>query len=550
MAWLKGSTDVAHFDEDMYNLLTGAIAAGQRGSGQSGNGAQVAGDDAWTGLDATTRVIRSKKTEKPWTLPIACWRGMPRFGLRENPGALDVQIGKPTFSGAYNGATARVYYLVYVSTANSSPGDLTGLVVTYTIINADTGATVTGATTVSGWSGASDTKLLANQVSLTLTLQAGETITASKINWVRGYSTTYPQGVDYRPECAKIDSAQAIVISDTEDGENDYTLNTDYKLVQQADAYPLASVLSTNYCGTDWGGTGVFSGIEWQDAASPPDAGDTYYIVDCNTFAGYLHLHYTGVFVYLITWEFWDGTALKGRFMSSSRLTDVVPAYAYNTPPYAPAAQLFSGTPGAAVYINYWISVKEDKIVLVLRGDPGNGGYLQCITFQRATPLSARETEPWVVVSPASHGRVVHLQTGTFTLDYPYWGMTLFGASSAHPYARNITFQTAGDPASAGDLVYLTGFSSTLPQTLDTVWPLLPILTAHRFGGKDTGGSYTSMNSATGLRSTLRGVWLVPTAGWASLDELVDGGDTYLLLSLQMGLANLNELKYLAVLEE
>ena len=107
MGWLKGSSDCTDLKADLYGLLTGALAASNRGTGQAGNGVTLASGDAWSGIDATNYVIRSKDTIKPWTLPITMWRGMPRFSLWVDPTTQAITMGKPTFSGVYAGGPTR-----------------------------------------------------------------------------------------------------------------------------------------------------------------------------------------------------------------------------------------------------------------------------------------------------------------------------------------------------------------------------------------------------------------------------------------------------------
>ena len=69
--WLKGSTDFDHCGQDIFDLLSGAIASNQRSvAGQVANGAQVSGDDAWVVIDAANKILRSTATYIPWNQPL------------------------------------------------------------------------------------------------------------------------------------------------------------------------------------------------------------------------------------------------------------------------------------------------------------------------------------------------------------------------------------------------------------------------------------------------------------------------------------------------
>jgi len=542
--WLRGSSDLNNLASDIYNLLTGASSANQRGSGQNGNGSQVSGTDAWTGLDATNKVIRSKDTYTPWTLPMLLWRGIPRFALRGDPGSSNVQVGKPTFTGTYNGGTNKAVFLVWVSTANGANGSLNGTVVTYQIMNAETGATVVSATTVSGWSGTTDTKLLAQGVWLTLTLNAGESFLANTINWARGYSTTYTQGVDYFPEGAKIDTTKTLTVGTVSGGANAYTLNTDYQVVSSCDSWPLPNDLSGNYHGTDWGGIGCFSGIHWQTGGTPPNAGANYYLNACSCFAAYVHINQSGTTLRLVPIEFWDGSTQKGRFISCLGWAAATIAYdSSHTITMSP----FNGSPPGSTFINYWISVKADKIVMVLRGDPGNSGIYQAWTYQKATSLFVEEKLPWVCCAQnsGSNGmRTTHLYPTAFGYITPYWGRATFGYDTQHHDA-------VLNGALAGTTYTLNNF---LSQYLfeNQKWVLYPIYTEHQKGGYDTSGTFTNQNRSSGLKAKLRGIWASGSDNWSSLDELVDGSNTYLLVATSQGSfgASSASINNLAILEE
>lgn len=531
--WLKGSSDCNNLRQDLYDLLTGAIVAGQRGSGQVGNGAQVAAPDAWTGLDAANFIIRAPSGADwtPWTLPITCWRGMPRFTLYGTPAAGMVaapQMGKPTFSGVYNGAATRAYYHARVTTANSSPGDLTGTVVTYAVYNTDTNASLASGT-LSGWTGASDTKAIGyGSISLTLTLTGGQTFEVAAIGWYRGYSLTLTDGVDYIAEAATIDTSATLKVGNTSGSANDYTRTTDYDLAQTVDDYPAPTAMSASYWPSDRGNYGLYSGIHWKTGGTPAAVGATYYLNACSNFSGYLGIGYVSSptpsgYACFVPIEFWDATAHKGRNVGSYGATT---APVYSTA-YDARIQIFNGVITGATYVNFWISVKKDKIVIVLRGDPGNLGYIGWFTFQSATALTATEKNNWVVGS-SSWPILGPYIAYHYTLDKPQWGLTGYGSLASSPNIRAIyPAASSGQPAG---LACISSFPTCNPGNMDDKWWLYAIYVQSNYGGKDTSGNYTSSYRQTGYRFSLNGMWAIGQDNWSSLDELVDGGDTYLLV--------------------
>lgn len=557
MAWLRGSTDMANINSDLYSLLTGAIAASNRGSGQAGNGVTVPAADAWVGLDATNHMLRppttgvNAVTMKPWRLPIACWRGMPRFGWTSGtmPSPANMLIGRPTFTGVYSGGTARVYYKITVNTANTATGNLTGLSVSYTVINVATGATVTGPTAVTGWAGTSDTKLLTTGVSLTLTLNAGETIVTTA-QWFRGYSTTYPQGVDFIPEFGRLVTANTINLSTTSAGANAYTLNTDYKVVAQGDDNPNCGAVSVNYTAYDWADCGVFYGIEWQNGASPPATGATYYVVDgdlCGPAVGFATSG-SNNFLAIMAAEFWDGTNQKGKNVGNLMTAGTV-NFVCSGSPGPPGVQLFtSSTPTSSWFVNYWISVKADKLVLVLRGDPGNAGMTAVLTFQKGTALHTGDTHPWFfsLANAYSLGIYQSFMWEQHVYDKPYWGTSDFGTANS---TRDAGWGINNGQSTYGNLLNtaLTNVQAN-PEAFDRKWWLYKLYGVSNRGNKDSGGNYSAIARKGGPRMTVRGIYSLANDNFSHLDELVDGGTTYLLVQATGTMAGSDS--NLAILEE
>ncbi len=547
MGFLQGSSDVSSFRSDLYNMLTGAQAAGQRGSGQAGNGVTLSAGDRWVGLDPINFVVRSPSTDAPFAAEYALYRGAPRFAARATGTILaatpQAQIGKPTFSGAYSGVTVRAYFAAFVSTINAAPGSLASTVVTWTLVNADSGATVTSGT-ASGWTGSSDTKLLTQGVSLTLTLGGSDSFVAgtNAVMWLRAYTTTLTDGIDYFPEAAKISGT--IVVANSAGGANAYTLNTDYNLVQQVHVFPQVSATIGYFSAAlDWGGNGAGCGIHWLTSGAPPAAGANYFVpTSYSIYNGYLQVfnvanvggNYSLVGAPM---EVWDATLAAGRFVLT---TAASPKTTLNTT--VSYAQLFTGAaqPGST-FINFWISCTATKIVMVFRGDPGQSGRLVVLTLQKYSTLVSADKWPWIFVADgsvtASSGGAI-LVSSKYVYEQPYWGSPAVSMG-----VINLPFYYGPQPIGSAFQLKLAGISidasptasagAAMPRQNPNNWDLrhwlYAIYVAANLGGSNISGTFDSAK-AQALRGKLQGIFGVANDNFSSLDTLVDGSSTYLLI--------------------
>ena len=481
MTFLRGSTDAANAGSDFFLLLTGAQAAGLRGSGQGGNGAQATAD-AWTNYDNTNHIIRSTTTRKPYELNFATWRGAPRFAYGASDpgvaGGYSIFRGKPTFSGTWTGTgtQARAYLRVWVSTANGAAGSLAGAVISWEVDSVSNGTAIASGT-VSGWANATtDTKLLTNGISLTLTLNAGEVFAAgssssSAILWLRGYSTTWTQGVDYYPEAGKIDTTQTLTLSNTSSGSNNYTRATDYDLVGECDANPTPG----SYFGNGYAGPGVFHGVHWRTGGAPPAAGTNYWIVDANVFAAYAQVGFQSTTFYILPMDYWDVTNQMPRNACNGTASSL-PVGTSNG-----IAAAFTSAPTSSAYINYWISVKPTKIIILVKGDNGQGLSQERVgTFQRYTPyFAAIDKNPWAIVTQGNSTDInsQFAVTGRMIYDYPYYGHVKFTNTTA--YVWN-SFTSPSDYTAFN----LTGEIAANPNAMDGKWWLYTLLITSGRGGK------------------------------------------------------------------
>jgi hypothetical protein len=543
MAWLVGSSDIANLRADLYALLSGTMAAGTRGGGQAGNGVTVGGTDAWTALDGTNFIIRSQRTESPWTSEYGLYRGAPRFAARTTStvfqSAIQTQLGKPAFSGAYSGGTARVYLAAFVSTANGTPGSLTGTVITWTLVNADTAATVASGTT-SAWSGSTDTKLITNGISLTLTLGGSDQFVggANAVLWLRGYTTTFTQGIDYFPEAANITGG--ITVSNTSGGSNNYTGGgTDYTLVQQVHTHPIAvadaNTIAPFSAILDWGGNGCGCGIAWNAGGSPPAVGANYFIpADYSLYGAYYQVpNLVASTDYKLTgapMDAWDATLAVGRWVMTSSTT--TPKSTVNTTLFY--GRVFSGVgQPTSTFINFWISVKSDKIVIILRGDPGQSGQVTMLTLQRATALVAADKHPWLFActgsAPSTDGWFAYEVTSKYTYEQPYYGTPATTVTSLGlAMWSGLLSSNAGRTVFAG--IPTASLPIQNPNNFDLRFWLYSIYPYCLKGGSNLAGTFDVTKNA-GIRSKLQGIWVIALDNFSSLDTLADSSGNYLLFT-------------------
>lgn len=538
MTWISGNSDVGHIQQDLHDLLTGTAATNVVGSigrrsasGQQSNGGQVTGGDVWVDVDAANWVIRSQYTEKSRHGQITMYRGIPRFVIRSASMVNAVDVAKPTFSGTYNGAVAKVFYQCYVSTANSVAGNLTGTVVTYTVSNSVTNATVqTG--TITGWSGSTSTKAIGyGNISLTLTIAGGVTLDAGSLApyWYRGYSSTYTDGIDYHPDIAFAKSG-TFVVSNSSGGANNYTLTTDYLLVYSQDTYPFDQGIQS---GTD--GLGAFSGIHWVSGGTNPASGTLYYLVNFDTYPAIFQILFAAQYAAFPVYDAWDAIAHVGRNNNNAATNS---SHA--------DALLWSASQGSSVFINFWLSVKSDKVTIVLEGDPAyTGGTTPYVwSFQRYTSLfPSTDKLPWCVTSyqASTFSNSQCRIPGAWVYSFPYYGSPTVGVSSgtatyAAGYYGSYTSLTCS--ASIGP--------ANNPYVWDGKWWLWTLqLNQYLYGQNSSGTNLTTVPA--GVVGTLRGIYRIGSTNWTNLDELVNNAtaDVYLLITGGNGWSS-----YSAILEE
>lgn len=539
MTWLRGSSDTANLTSDLYNVLTGTAATSNRGSGQGGNGVTASVADGWDRWDDTRFWMRSRSTIKSLYGPNqAMWRGMPRFAWHTTqPSAgYDTQSGRPTFSGVYNNAAVRAYFLAYVTTPNTAGGSLTGLVVTWYLVNGDTGAQIaTG--TATAWSGATDTKLLSAGVSLTLTAPAGQFATGtSSIIWYRGYTSTATQGIDYHPEIPRRKAA-SLVLGTVSGGANAYTENVDYTVVGlnlpfpewNNAANPTRQLPAVNWDGQPFGGA-LFSGVSWIAASGNiPAVGATYWLIDADYHEMYVRISYFGGTLMVLATDYADPTTGNGRVMPG-RAWATLPVQNSNSGSLY-TSLVFTSNPGGTPFINYWISLKATKINVILRGDPAFTGQYALATVQRyQTEYPDVDKLPWVVYGGTS------VMNCRFLAPHTAQGLPK-GLMGHGPSAYTLVSGSSpgtGTWYSNGTISIMTPdrIGDQTVSAWSNKWESYRIALLDLSGGFASGSTtqYNPVAAHGGRNGLLNGIFLPPLNGYVTADEANDSGVLYFML--------------------
>jgi hypothetical protein len=326
------------------------------------------------------------------------------------------------------------------------------------------------------------------------------------------------------------------VISNTTGGSNNYTLNTDYAIASEANDFPgVSSTIGFGDGAHDWGGNGACSGIHWKVGGMPVAAGVSYFIPETGyqVYNGYFQIpnvvNIGGN--YQLTggpMEFWDPVNSVGRFVLT---TNPIKTTLNSTTSYG---KLFTGVAQAgSTFINFWISVATDKLVIVLRGDTGQSGLLTVLTFQRYTVLVSADKWPWLFIPDGSVGSLVGggmLVMSKYNYEQPYYGL---GSASLGSISFPVYYgpQTGVGPILTGISSDNTGFMPLQnPNSFDLRWWLYSVYVRGLKGGSNLVGTFDG-TKAQPIRGKLVGIFAVAQDNFTSLDELVDGSNTYLLIT-------------------
>jgi len=420
---------------------------------------------------------------------------------------------------------------------------LTGLVVTWYLYSATQADTSIANGTLSGWSGNTGIKSLRDGISLSLTLQPTDVLTATnKVLWLRGYSTTSPQGVDFIPEFISATGA-GVTIGITSTDINRFVLNTDYKIVEEIDVAGVnVNRLPAEQYG--WGGPGILIGIEWQDGANPVGVGSTYWVIGADLYGTYAKIA-TAAISYGS--RFFAGLLPMCGFDTSRKTMSGVMTFGGNNllngytnyGMHSPVGHLLFNTvsPAGNLYINYWISIKPTKIVMVLQGDPANSGAtINFHTLQRCNDFYNGTQSYWRWIK-AGNGKYYCTcgakQPTTYMRDYNYWGcpsrVSFATSSDSILWGHYLTPANEGVIGSTYGMKYYTQ-NLLNPDTFINKWCIYPIIAYGSLYGKDESNSVYVFNRNSHFIGTMQDIYSISPNNWSSLDEIYDGVNTYLVL--------------------
>lgn len=377
MTWLKGSSTWADICSDLTKLACGEMA----------DGASVTIDsaDQWT-----RQVVAQDYIQSPVSEDIA----LPNMSNRTGYFALGSYISgvantshqqtwvqsvcKNTglWSGVPTGVTANRWILIItITTANAVAGTYSDLRYSASIIDIDTGTlltTTTGNTVAAG--GTASLSILTKTLALTFSDPSGIITNATK--WWRSFTSVYTGGFDYMgPLFSRRRSAPTFSVA------LPGVAATDYDITEITTPIVAVGSLPT---GVPAGNNGL-TGIGWKTATFL--TGALYTCTWDLVFQTARMIAASGGSNGQITLEWMGGLASDaGTYRRCGGLSLATWLRPYQTP-----ASVTSGS-----IIEYWMSVKPNKIVVILNADPSQSGKLTCAMIGTFDPVV-----PTVDINPA-----------------------------------------------------------------------------------------------------------------------------------------------------
>ena len=429
------------------------------------------------------------------------------------------------------GTNPYVVFATKVTTKNTNAGDLTGLVVTWNLYSATSGTSLYNGT-LTGWSGVSSTKLIRDGISLTLSIGSTDVLTATNpVLWLREYTNTLVDGVDFVPQMARC-IGTSVVVGLTSTSPNQFISGTDYDLAQRVDYY--TGIYRPR---EDWGGAGNAQGICWKTSGNPIGVGSTYWIVDAIYYGPYAKI-YTSVYNNSnIGWccgfcpsSFYDVNTGYAQYACYSSSTNGISFSVNSADCTAVSNRIFSiYNPSSSIFINYWISIKPDCIILITKGDPANNGVVYLSTLQKYNSLVPDiDFMPWLYCCSYNYSPRDVWEKSLFTHVYPYWGNA---SSVTRTNAQPLYWSTTGNLIT--DSATSIGSIGINPNKLDNKWYLYTkyLLNAGwQLNPSTKLWMEGSSNALSAFRSVIRNFYNIANNNFSSFDELVDIGNTYLLV--------------------
>lgn len=565
MTWVKGQTTWSSLVDKLTKLACGEVA--------DDSSVTVAVGDQWVREIGGQDLLRSHASENVsvpnmsnrsgyWAL---AW-GNYSFANTAAQKAVCKQnnVFTSTPTGVVSG---RWWIRLTVTQANTVAGNYSNLIFSYFGQDADTGATLTSWNNSGAVPNSAGVYTLPNGCVVQFSHPDG--IIPYGVVWLRGFTTTYTGGIDYWPMLNRKAAAPSFSVAPAGVAGTDYDvveIPTGYSQLwaNNSTAGPAYNMHMHQGLGfkTNGGLTGGLYTVNWTMAGqklrlyagSGAENGRVYLEIGSggavdSVYQGPVYRQYGDGFNYKkMPWN-----ALAGNNQNPAGYGPNGTPWLY---PFITPGSVSGGAP-----VQYWMSVKPNRIAIVLNGDPGYSGKMTCNWVGKMTPYyPSYDTFPWVwgqhATSPmpgmgmhtqwtlvgsklradGSEGR--DWQTGWMRSDLSW--LTYAGGVANNPFMNNgfplwPVNAFSQDPAN-NNARYWAPMDQTKPSTWDNKWWLYGfVMTDH---GHSIDGSM-AWNAAHDDRfprgKIASGCLYLPghsSGGWASGDELTDTvtGDKYFLV--------------------
>lgn len=375
MTWLRGQATQSTIADKLNKLCAGEVADDLGNTAAVGDRwvRPIAGQD-WLVAPASQKVALPSMDYRAGYFAHSSTLRADEFGdtfLRQTSvAALGGVPGAPT--------RARIY--ARVVQANAVAGNYSTAQVAVGVWNADTDVIVSG---VGNFTPAADGTITLPAAYGNCTLKVGAPATgilttfgAGNTNYQfhRVWTTTYPGGIDFWPMACRRYPGESTVFTVNPPGAD----GTDW--VRDV-LVPIGTTATSN-----------------SDGARP--SGGYSYGLGIKTNTALTGAVYTG------SWNVWAMSirlALVGTGTLNATLNAAWAQYPVdsvyrrvNGRVITQWVRMFNGAPLASSVVQYWLSVKSDRITVVLNGDPGVGGVLSCASLYKFTPDDAAvDLFPW-----------------------------------------------------------------------------------------------------------------------------------------------------------
>lgn len=363
MTWVKGTTTWANCVSDLTKLACGEIA--------DGSSVTVASGDQWIRETGGQDLLRT-----PASKDVALGNMSTRQGYftlhtqTYTTGLADSGVPTRTVVRLTNIATSnpattagRWIVSVRISVVNSVSGNYSTASLVYNVFDADTGTVITGSTASPNAGGVAT---LSNGMQVTVSDPSGFLQSSGGIvNYSRGFSTTYVGGVDYWG-----------IMYARRSGAATFSVNPTGTTVTDWDVVSIPTGFASPDLSLTPGGIMKGLGIKTNTGLS----GSLY---TCTWSAALNKIRLvagSGGTNGQINLEVFNGGDVDTVFQNPTYRTHGLTVSSWLRPYQTPAS-----VTNASV-IQYWMSVKSDKIVIVLNGDPAQTGKLTCNWVGTMTP--------------------------------------------------------------------------------------------------------------------------------------------------------------------